>query len=59
MGTSEERNTLPSFRTSSGRQGGWEEGRLKGALVLWLYAMLGLLQDAIEEDKGFPMHHST
>ena len=29
-------------------------------IVLWLCViMLVLLQDAIEEDQGFPMHHST
>ena len=28
-------------------------------LVLWVCAMLVLLQDVIEEDKGYLMHHST
>ena len=28
-------------------------------LVLWLCAMLVLLQNLIEEDKGFLMHQST
>ena len=28
-------------------------------LVLWLYAMLVLLWDVIEEDRGLLKHHST